>query len=98
MDGALADCERGFLHRLGEGRVGVAGARDVLGRRAELHRHGCFGNNVAGVGSEDVHASTRSVFASARIFTKPSVCMLTLARPLAVNGNLPTLKAMPASF
>src|SRR5215470_8905187 len=35
--------------------------------------------------------STRSVLASARIFTKPSVCMLTLARPLAVNGNFPVL-------
>src|SRR5215813_8030116 len=34
---------------------------------------------------------TRSVLASARIFTKPSVCRLTLARPLAVNGNLPAL-------
>ena len=35
--------------------------------------------------------STRSVLASARIFTKPSVCWLTLARPLAVNGNFPAL-------
>src|SRR5438105_2376421 len=35
--------------------------------------------------------STRSVLASARIFTNPSVCMLTLARPLAVKGNFPVL-------
>src|SRR5262245_34161964 len=42
--------------------------------------------------------STRSVLASARIFTKPSVCRLTLARPLAVNGNFPALKATPAAF
>ena len=35
--------------------------------------------------------STRSVFASARTFTKPSVVWLTLERPLAVNGNLPTV-------
>ena len=35
--------------------------------------------------------STRSVVLSARIFTKPSVVRLTLARPFAVNGNLPTL-------
>src|SRR5262249_11575135 len=42
--------------------------------------------------------STRSVLASARIFTKPSVCRFTFARPLAVKGNLPVLLAMPASF
>src|SRR6516225_8067124 len=35
--------------------------------------------------------STRSVLASARIFTKPSVCRFTFARPLAVKGNLPVL-------
>src|SRR6476620_9872455 len=35
--------------------------------------------------------STRSVFASARILTKPSVVRLTFARPFAVKGNLPTL-------
>ncbi len=33
----------------------------------------------------------RSVSASARILMKPSVVLLTLARPLAVMGNLPTL-------
>src|ERR1700685_322704 len=35
--------------------------------------------------------STLSVLASARIFTKPSVVRFTLARALAVKGNLPTL-------
>ncbi len=34
---------------------------------------------------------TRSVLASAITFTKPSVSWLTLARALAVKGNLPTL-------
>src|ERR1700689_4626800 len=35
--------------------------------------------------------STRSVLASARIFTKPSVVRFTLARALAGKGNFPTL-------
>ncbi len=35
--------------------------------------------------------STRSVLASASIFTKPSVWRMARARPLARNGNLPTL-------
>ena len=35
--------------------------------------------------------STLSVVASARIFTKPIVVLLALARPFAVNGNLPIL-------
>jgi len=34
--------------------------------------------------------STRSVAASARILTKPSVWRIARARPLAVNGNFPT--------
>ena len=35
---------------------GVAGARDVLGRAAELHRDRRLGDHVAGVGADDVHA------------------------------------------
>ena len=42
--------------------------------------------------------STRSVPASARIFTKPSVSALQRARELAVKGNLPTLYWTPVSF
>ena len=32
-----------------------------------------------------------SGYSSARILTKPSVVRFTLARPFAMNGNLPTL-------
>ena len=38
MNRALRHGQRGFLHRLGQRRVRVAGARDVLGGGAELHR------------------------------------------------------------
>ena len=41
--------------------------------------------------------STRSLFASATTFTKPSVSRLVLARLLARNGNLPTFTS-PRAF
>ena len=66
--------------------------RDILGGGAELHGHRHLADHLAGVGADDVdaeHAVGRDV--SASIFTKPSVWCIALARPLAVNGNLPTL-------
>src|ERR1700736_4312514 len=42
--------------------MGVAGARDVLGRRAELHGDRRFGNHVPGVDAEDVHAEHAVAF------------------------------------
>ena len=56
MNRALGDRQRRFLHRLGQRRMGVAGARDVLGRGAELHRDRGLRDHVAGVGADDVHA------------------------------------------
>src|SRR5262249_45960095 len=56
MDGALVDRQRRLLHRLGERRVGVAGAGDVLGRGAELHGNRSLRDHVAGVRPDDVHA------------------------------------------
>ena len=42
--------ERRFLDRFGQRRVGVAGAGDVLGRRAEFHGDGGLADHVAGIG------------------------------------------------
>src|SRR5215208_197860 len=56
MNGALVHRHCGFLHGLGERRMGMAGARDILRRRAELHGDGGFRDHVAGVGAEDMHA------------------------------------------
>src|SRR6516162_4042329 len=56
MDGALIDRQCRLLHRLGERRVGVAGAGDVLGRGAELHGNRSLRDHVAGVRADDVHA------------------------------------------
>ena len=42
--------------------------------------------------------SSRSVLASDRTLTMPSVSSIALARPLAANGNLPTRYSIPASF
>ena len=49
MDRPLGDGERRFLDRLGQRRMGVAGARQVLRRAAELHDHGGFRDHLAGV-------------------------------------------------
>lgn len=89
MDGAFADRKRGFLD--GFQRVGWAWqvrARSSP-RAAELHDAGLM-DQFPCFAADDVHTDTRSVFASAES-TKPSVVWLTLERPLAVNGNLPTV-------
>ena len=56
MDRALVDGERRLLNRLVEGRVRVAGARQILGRAAELHQHRSLGDHGAGIGAKDMHA------------------------------------------
>ena len=45
-----------LAHRLRHGRVGVAGAREVLGRAAELHQHRRLVDHLAGAGADDVDA------------------------------------------
>ncbi len=91
MDGALVDGQRRFLHGLGERGMRVAGARKIFSGAAEFHDHGCFRDDLTGVGANMDTPRMRSVVASARTFTKPSVVLLTFARPFAVKGNLPAL-------
>src|SRR5215208_2824601 len=55
MDRALADRESCFLDRLGQRRMRVAGAGDVFGGCAEFHRHRRFCDQIARIGSEDMH-------------------------------------------
>ncbi len=88
MDGSLADGQRRLLDRLGQGRMGMAGACDIFRRGAEFHRHRGFRDHVAASKPTMCTPSTRSVLASARIFTKPSVCWFALARPLARERKL----------
>ena len=85
----LGHRQRGLLHRFGQGRMRVAGARDVFGGSAELHCHCGLSDHVPASDPTMCTPSTRSVLVSARIFTKPSICGLALARPLVVNGNFP---------
>src|SRR5437868_6346952 len=56
MDRALSHRQGRLLHRLGQRRVGVAGAGDVLGGSAELHGDGGFCDHIAGVGTKNVHS------------------------------------------
>src|SRR5262245_46232435 len=56
MDRPLGHGERCLLHRLGEGRMRVAGARQILRRAAELHDHRRLRDHLAGVGADDMHA------------------------------------------
>src|SRR6185437_9464526 len=56
MNRALGDRHGGFLDRLGQRRMRVAGAGDVLGGSAEFHGDDGFGDHVAGVGADEVHA------------------------------------------
>ena len=56
VEGALVDGEGSFLHGFGQRRMRVAGARQILGRAAELHQHRRLGDHLRRVGAEDVHA------------------------------------------
>ena len=56
MDGALADRKRGFLDGFRTGRMGMAGARQILGGTAELHQYGGFVDHFAGLAADNVHA------------------------------------------
>jgi hypothetical protein len=48
--------ERGLLDRLGECWMRMASPSQVFAARAELHCHCSFGNQVAGLRTEDMHA------------------------------------------
>jgi len=56
VDGASAHSECSFLDGFRQGRVTVTGARDVLGRCAELHSHDDLVNQGARVGPDDMCA------------------------------------------
>src|SRR5262245_45820235 len=56
MNGAFAHRHGGFLDGFRQGRMRVAGARDVFRGGANLHGDGGLGNHVAGIGAENVHA------------------------------------------
>ena len=55
MDGAAIDGERGFLDRLVQRRMSVAGARDILRRRAKRHRRCAFMDDRTGFVADDVN-------------------------------------------
>src|SRR5882672_985556 len=56
MDRALADRKRGFLDGFRTSRMGVAGAREILGGTAELHQYGGFVDHFAGFTADYMHA------------------------------------------
>src|SRR5258705_10632161 len=47
MDRALADRKRRFLDGFRTSRMGVAGAREILGGTAELHQYGGVGDSFS---------------------------------------------------
>src|SRR5215212_11222189 len=56
MDGAFADRKRGFLDRFRAGRMGMAGACQILGGTAKLDENAGFMNHFAGFAADDVYA------------------------------------------
>ena len=86
---AAVDRERGFLQRLAHRRVRMAGARDVLGRRAELERDHGLGDQIAGHRAQDVHAEHAVALRVGEDLHEPWVSPVIFARAFAVNGNLP---------
>src|SRR3981081_3897806 len=95
MDRPFLHRHGGFLDGFGQRRVGGAWGWQVRaiasGRAANSIATAASAIMLPASGPTMCTPSTRSVLASARILTKPSVWWLTLARPLAVKGNLPAL-------
>ena len=86
MDRALVDGERGFLDRLGQRRMRVAGARrDPRPSRRTPSARAASAIISPALAPMMWTPSTRSVVASARIFTKPSVVVVGLGA--AVGGE-----------
>src|SRR5690349_24641792 len=56
IERALIDSERRLARHLGERRMRVADARDVLARRTEFHRDDALGDQLARLRPDDVHA------------------------------------------
>src|SRR5439155_3367982 len=55
VDRLLVDRQGGFLQSLFQGRVRMKAAADVFDAGGELHGDGGFGDQLGGVGGEDVH-------------------------------------------
>src|SRR5262245_16295406 len=56
MDGALADCKRGFLDGLGAGWMSMTGSSEILRSATKLHQYGRFVNHFARFTPDNVNA------------------------------------------
>ena len=74
-----------------ERRVGVAGAGDVLGAAPNSIATRGLRDHVAGVGADDVDAEHAIGLGVRQDLHEAVGLVIALARPLAMNGNLPTL-------
>src|SRR5215207_9054113 len=70
MDGAFADRKRGFLDRFRAGRMGMAGACQILGGTAELHENAGFMNHFACFSSSSVLPTDDT---SGVVYTTPGI-------------------------
>ena len=71
--------------------MSMASASISTARAASLMRSEALGPQM-------VTPSTRSSLESRTTFTKPSVFIWVMARPLAAQGNLPTLTSKPSAL
>jgi hypothetical protein len=53
MDGPFADCKRRLLNRFRTRRMGVAGARQILGRTTEFHENSRFMDHFTGFAADN---------------------------------------------
>ena len=98
MNWSFINSQCGFFNRLCVGWMSMASSRNILRTCAKLHGQSHLSNHISAVRTYNMNSNTLSVFASARIFTKPSVSLLTFALELAKKGNLPTLYATLSPF
>ena len=98
IDRAPIHRQRGFVHGLGERRMGM----DVRARSSALASKAmartASADEFGGFGCEDMYPQDASVSASARTLTRPAVSPMARARPLAWSGKRPRRNSAPFVF
>ena len=88
MNRALGDRHGRFFDRLRQGRMRVAGAREIFRRTAEFHQHRRFRDHVAGVRTDNVNAEHAVGLGVGQNFHKAVGLLIGLGAAVGGEGKL----------
>ena len=92
MNRAITSCTKSsFFDCLSKCWVRMNQHTNIFCRCTIFHCNNCFSNHICSSWTYHMNTHISSVTASDNTFIKPSISSDALARPLALNGNLPDL-------